>query len=111
MSDAVGPLSYGDAYAGSRQPSDDTARLIDAEVRRLVEEAGAMAIGVLRARARALDRVADALLERETLTLEEVEELAGPLAGGRAAPAARAEPRRRPRSGARPEVPPAPRTC
>jgi cell division protease FtsH len=89
MSDAVGPLSYGDAYLGGRQPSDATARLIDAEVRRLVEEAGAMAIGVLTRSRAALERVAEALLERETLTLEEVEELAGPLAA--------AAPRRPPR--------------
>jgi cell division protease FtsH len=89
MSDAVGPLSYGDAYAGSRQPSDETARMIDAEVRRLVDEAGAMAIGVLTRSRAALDRVAEALLERETLTLEEVEQLAGPLVA--------AAPRRPPR--------------
>jgi cell division protease FtsH len=81
MSEAVGPLSYGTAFAGSRQPSDDTARLIDVEVRRIVEEAGAIAAQVLRGSRAALDRVADALLERETLTLEEVEELAGPLTG------------------------------
>ena len=81
MSEAVGPLSYGTAFAGSRQPSDDTARLIDAEVRRLVEEAGAIATQVLRGSRAALDRVADALLEREALTLEEVEELAGPFTG------------------------------
>jgi ATP-dependent metalloprotease FtsH len=80
MSDAVGPLSYGGAFRGSREPSPDTARLIDAEVRRLVEEAGAMAIGVLTRSRAGLDRVAEALLERETLTLEEVAELAGPIA-------------------------------
>jgi cell division protease FtsH len=79
MSDAVGPLSYGDAFGGGRLPSEDTARVIDAEVRRLVDEAGAMAIGVLTRSRAALDSVAAALLERETLTLEEVEELAGPL--------------------------------
>ena len=79
MSDAVGPLSWGDAYAGSRLPSGDTARVIDAEVRRIVEEAGAMAIGVLTRWRGALDSVVDALLDRETLTLAEVELLAGPL--------------------------------
>ena len=79
MSDAVGPLSWGGAYAGSRQPSGDTERVIDAEVRRLVEEAGAMAVSVLTRGRDALDRVAAALLERETLTLPEVEQLAGPL--------------------------------
>ena len=76
MSDALGALSYGDGH-GARRPSDDTARLIDHEVRRLVEEAEAMAIGVLTRQRAALDRVAEALLERETLTLAEVAQIAG----------------------------------
>jgi cell division protease FtsH len=81
MSDAIGALSYDSGFARGRQPSDDTARLIDAEVRRLVEEAGSMATAILRGSRAALDRVADALLERESLSLQEVEELAGPLTG------------------------------
>ena len=83
MSDAVGALNYGD---GARQPSTDTARLIDAEVRKLVEEAEAMAIDVLTRGRAALDRVAEALLARETLTLAEIEQIAAP-------PAVRVPPR------------------
>jgi cell division protease FtsH len=51
----------------------------------VVEEAGAMAHHVLSGSREALDRVAGALMERETLTLEEVEEVVGtaPLAGRR----------------------------
>ncbi len=85
MSDAVGPLNYGDGLQ-ARQPSDETARLIDSEVRRLVEQAGATATAVLTRSRAALDRVADALLERETLTLAEVEEVAGALAARRPRP-------------------------
>ncbi len=88
MSDMVGSLSYGDgtAYNGSTSYSDDTARLIDAEARRLVNEAEELALRLLTASRSTLDRVAEALLERETLSLDEVGAIAGPLP----TPAARA---------------------
>jgi ATP-dependent metalloprotease FtsH len=79
MSEAVGAINYADEVGsnGRRVHSEETARLIDSEVRRLVEEAGEMARRVLTDSRRALDQVAQALMERETLTLEEVEEIAG----------------------------------
>ncbi len=79
MSDAVGALSYTDAAAhDGRSPySEETARLIDSEARALVQEAERLAHEVLTASRTALDRVADALLERETLTLAQVDEIAG----------------------------------
>ena len=85
MSDVVGALSYSDeAGVGDVHYSDDTAQLIDAEARRFVNEAEELARRVLRENRTALDRVAEALLERETLTLEDVGEIIGP------APVARA---------------------
>ncbi len=80
MSDTVGAINYVDEVDsnGLRSYSEETARLIDAEARRLVEEAGAMAHRVLAGSRDALERVAEALLERETLTLDEVEEVVGP---------------------------------
>jgi ATP-dependent metalloprotease FtsH len=85
MSKAVGAINYADDIGADGRPvySDETARLIDSEARRLVEEAGGLAHRVLADSREVLDRVADALLERETLTLEEVEEIAGgaPTAG------------------------------
>jgi len=82
MSEAVGAINYAEevGYDGHRVHSEETARLIDSEVRRLVEEAGEMARRVLMDSRQSLDRVAEALMERETLTLEEVEEIAGPAA-------------------------------
>ena len=78
MSKAVGALpASADGHARSPGFSDETARLVDAEVRRLVEEAEELARAALRASRQALDRVADALVERETLTMEDVEEIAG----------------------------------
>jgi len=84
MSEAVGAINYADEPDGngSRPYSEETARLIDSEARRLVREAEGLAREVLTTSREALDRVAEALLERETLTLEEVEEIAGPIPPG-----------------------------
>ena len=81
MSDIVGSLSYGAGaeHNGTRSYSDDTARLIDAEARRLVNEAEELALGVLTGARSKLDRIAEALLQRETLSLDEVGALVGPV--------------------------------
>jgi ATP-dependent metalloprotease FtsH len=76
MSGELGALSYA-SENGEAPYSQETARLIDAEARRLVEEAERLAHDVLRRSREELDRVAEALLERETLSLAEVEAIAG----------------------------------
>jgi cell division protease FtsH len=77
---------------GQSRWSEETARLIDSEVSRLVEEAEKLSRAALTASRAALDRVALALVDRETLTLDEVNTLAGPPARlpGRYANGARA---------------------
>ena len=80
MSDAIGPIGYPeDADVDGRvvSYSDDTARLIDAEVRRLIDEALARAEDVLQSSRDALERLAAALLETETLSAAEIEAIAG----------------------------------
>ncbi len=78
MSKAVGAINYADETGPDGRPSysEETARLIDSEARGLVQEAGEMAHRVLSGSREELDRIAEALIERETLTLEEVEEVA-----------------------------------
>ncbi|HVL97635.1 MAG TPA: AAA family ATPase [Solirubrobacteraceae bacterium] len=71
MSRRVGPLHLD----GGAAVSDETARVVDAEVRALVAEAERMAARVLDDSRGALDRLAGALLEHETLTLAQAEEL------------------------------------
>ena len=84
MSDAIGPIGYG-AGAGANGHgvtySEGTARTIDAEVHRLVDEAEQRTNEVLLRSRRALERVATALLESETLTAQQIELLAGDQAG------------------------------
>jgi len=79
MSDALGPIGYAqdadeDGHVVSY--SEETARTIDAEARRLVVQAEQRADGVLRASRATLDRVALALLESETLSSSQIQELA-----------------------------------
>jgi cell division protease FtsH len=87
MSDVLGSIGYAetaDANGVVVSYSDDTARTIDTEARKLVEQAQDRADAVLAESREALDRVAAALFEAETLTAEEIEHLVG---GTRATPA------------------------
>jgi len=75
MSDAVGLVPYGGGGAAAR--SDEVTRVIEAEVRRLTDEAYARARRVLLAWRPALDAVVAGLLAHETLTAADLERLAG----------------------------------
>ncbi|MGQ0519782.1 MAG: AAA family ATPase, partial [Actinomycetota bacterium] len=91
MSEAVGPLDYREVADGDgtvRGHSEEVARTIDAEIRRLVDEAGESASRLLGERRATLDAVATALLERESLTGEELAALAA-AASSSPAPATR----------------------
>jgi len=83
MSDKLGPLLYEesqDGYLGMGMSqrtmmSDETAKLIDSEIRKLVDDAHARATTILRDNADKLRLLAEALLEYETLTGEEIRKL------------------------------------
>jgi cell division protease FtsH len=84
FSDRLGPLHYQDAeevntptplILQAREISPETARLIDEEVRRIVEESQTRAQGVLGEHLTDLHRVAKALLINETLTGPDVRAL------------------------------------
>jgi cell division protease FtsH len=84
MSDEIGPQQLGhkngEVFLGrdfGHQPnySDKVAAHIDAEVRRLIDEAHGRAREVLVTYRATLDRLADALVERETLDTSEVLEV------------------------------------
>ncbi len=82
MSDAIGPLTLGqkphEVFLGrdlAAQPdySDQVAFEIDQEVRRLIDEAHDQALEILSEHREHLDRLAQILVERETMEREEVE--------------------------------------
>ena len=82
MSEVIGPIAVGDReqeiFLGRevvqrREISDRTAQLVDEEVKSILTHAYSEAGRILKERRAALDRLAAALLERETLEREQVE--------------------------------------
>ncbi len=91
MSDEIGPQALGqkqgEVFLGrdfGHQPnySDQVAAHIDAEVRRLIDDAHDQARKVLVTYRATLDRLADALIEKETLDTPEVMEIFSDVARG-----------------------------
>ena len=75
MSEALGDMSYADRQTGGPRLSEKETELIGEETRRLVAEARALAVEVLVSGRATLDRIADTLLRRETVSKAELEEL------------------------------------
>ena len=84
MSEELGPLTFGKKeeqiflgreIAQHRDFSEETAIKIDGAVKRLILEANEKAIKLLRENIESLKAIANALLDRETLTLDDIEKL------------------------------------
>ena len=84
MSDVLGPVMYaensnevflGGAVTQNKNMSEDTARLVDAEIKRLVTEAHAEATRILQEYDADLEKLAQALIEYETLTGDEIKDI------------------------------------
>ena len=84
LSDVIGPILVGDneqeLFLGReiqhrREVSERTAQLVDTEVKRVIDNAYERAKQTLQANLELLHRVAAALLERETLTRDDIEML------------------------------------
>ena len=77
MSPAVGVIAIGEQSEDTflsrdvhhtRNYSEETARLVDAEVRRIIDEAYTTAKEILTTKRAYLNAIAEALLERETIS-------------------------------------------
>ena len=86
MSDKLGLVTYekerspflpGEGWASAKAYSEETARDIDAEIARLVEEAHERARKMLTDKREQLEIVSRRLLEQETLTADELRQLVG----------------------------------
>jgi cell division protease FtsH len=83
MSDAVGPIAVTDGrqdgmlLPGSSPSSGPTQELVDKEVRRIVDEAEEEVVDLLSRERDRLERLAGALLQRETLDQPEAYDVAG----------------------------------
>jgi cell division protease FtsH len=82
LSDAIGPILVGDneqeLFLGReiqhrREVSEQTAQLVDREVKRVIDNAYERAKATLQANIELLHKVAQALLDRETLTRDDIE--------------------------------------
>ena len=83
MSAAIGPVAViprdgaGPFLPGAAEVSPDTQRLVDEEVRRIVDESHQQVVALLRQNRSKLDSLAAALLEHETLDEEDAYAAAG----------------------------------
>jgi cell division protease FtsH len=83
MSAAIGPIAViprdgvGPFLPGAAEVSPDTQRIIDDEVRRIVDESHKQVLALLRKNRSTLDSLANALLEHETLDEEDAYAAAG----------------------------------
>ncbi len=84
MSEAIGPQAIGEheeevflgrEWGHSKHVSEETARLVDAEVKALMEEARQRCRAILETRLDALHAIAAALLERETISGDDIDRL------------------------------------
>jgi cell division protease FtsH len=91
MSDRIGPVYYreseehpflGREIANSREHSEHTAQVIDEEVARILREEDERAYRILEEHRDELERLSDTLLEREVLSVSEIEEMIGKRPGG-----------------------------
>ncbi|MFM7068921.1 MAG: ATP-dependent zinc metalloprotease FtsH, partial [Actinomycetes bacterium] len=89
MSDALGPRAWGTSgpvflgedFGHQREYSEDTSKLIDAEVERILRESEDRCVELLTNHRQALDLIARSLLEQETISGAEVTRLIGVAAG------------------------------
>ena len=84
MSDSLGAVTLerdtdgiflGKRLAKEREYSEETARQVDLEIKKFVEKAHNTAKNIIKKNKTKLDRIADALLEREVLSGDEVKEI------------------------------------
>jgi cell division protease FtsH len=89
MSEKLGPVTLsargnsflggddGPGFGSSRPYSEETARTIDAEVQRILEECYVSGLALIRENRSRLDALARVLLEKETLDEDEILEVTG----------------------------------
>ena len=84
MSDVLGPVMYvensnevflGRSVTQNQNMSEETARLVDSEIKRLVTDAHTEAAKILKENDKELETLAQALMEYETLTGEDIKEV------------------------------------
>jgi cell division protease FtsH len=80
LSDKVGAIDYTEddsskAYISSKNYSEETGKLIDAEIKKIIDEAISRAKQILTEKKDDLEKLAKSLLEYETLTGDEIKDI------------------------------------
>ncbi len=84
MSEELGPVSHsqtgdmiflGREFNKTRDYSEHTARMIDSEVKRIIEEAYSIALEILNDNRDIVERIAEQLLEKETISSAEINDI------------------------------------
>lgn len=75
MSDALGPIAFGERVMGNEPYSEHVAAQIDAEVAKIIDTAKARAAKVITEHRAALDAIAKELIEKETIERSEFEKI------------------------------------
>lgn len=84
MSEELGPITHGESgdtiflgreFNKTRDYSEYTARVIDSEIKRIVEEAYSKALEILGDNRDIVERIAEQLLEKETISSSEISDL------------------------------------
>ncbi len=84
MSEELGPVSHGESgdliflgreFNKTRDYSEYTARVIDSEVKRIVEQACDIALEILKDNQDIVHRIAEQLLEKETISSSEINDI------------------------------------
>ncbi len=86
MSEKFGPIVFGDQeemvflgkeIATEKNYSEETAQMIDSEIKKIIDDAFTRAKSILTKRRKLLDKIAKALIDKETIEKEEFEVLIG----------------------------------
>ncbi len=81
MDDRLGNISYNEQseeYSFKKPYSEQTAKLIDEEVKNLIDEAYERTVNLLKEKRKELEAVAQELLDKEVIYQSDFEKLAGP---------------------------------
>eukprot|EP01017_Pseudomicrothorax_dubius_P045239 TRINITY_DN7797_c0_g1_i10.p1 TRINITY_DN7797_c0_g1~~TRINITY_DN7797_c0_g1_i10.p1 ORF type:complete len:273 (-),score=85.41 TRINITY_DN7797_c0_g1_i10:170-931(-) len=77
MSDVIGYVGLGEDEYGAKRYSEETSKVIDAEIKRLVDEATQRTRALITEHKKDIENLSNALLEKETLDLSAIVKILG----------------------------------
>ncbi|MDY7030214.1 MAG: cell division protein FtsH, partial [Spirochaetota bacterium] len=75
LEDEKGNIFLGEELSRGKQYSEETARIVDQEIKTLIDRAFERASKLVKEKRKALDKLAEALIEKEEINGEEVDQI------------------------------------